>query len=208
LIVVIAGVNGAGKSSIQGAAWRHKGYEYFNPDEYARDLMKKDPKMTLDESNGQAWKRGYDALNEAINHNISFAFESTLGATSIPAALRRAAANGIEIVIYFTGLSSPELHIKRVQARVAKGGHDIPEVKIRERYISSLVNMISLIPYCTELRIIDNSAPLDASGTPSPKTVVWVAKGKFRTFLGAATPVWAKPLVMCVIKHFGYPTAV
>jgi len=31
-IYVLAGVNGAGKSSIGGAAFRHFGSDYFNPD--------------------------------------------------------------------------------------------------------------------------------------------------------------------------------
>src|SRR5258708_7618013 len=38
-IRVLAGVNGAGKSSIVGATIRDKGGEYYNPDEAAREIM-------------------------------------------------------------------------------------------------------------------------------------------------------------------------
>jgi predicted ABC-type ATPase len=38
-IFVLAGVNGAGKSSIGGAAFRQFGSDYYNPDEAARALM-------------------------------------------------------------------------------------------------------------------------------------------------------------------------
>ena len=39
VITVLAGVNGAGKSSIGGAGLRENGADYFNPDEVARVLM-------------------------------------------------------------------------------------------------------------------------------------------------------------------------
>jgi predicted ABC-type ATPase len=42
-IYVIAGVNGAGKSSIGGAAFRSFGGEYYNPDEAAQELMAANP---------------------------------------------------------------------------------------------------------------------------------------------------------------------
>ena len=37
-IYVLAGVNGAGKSSIGGAAFRQSGGDYYNPDEVAASL--------------------------------------------------------------------------------------------------------------------------------------------------------------------------
>ncbi len=44
-IYVLAGVNGAGKSSIAGAAFRAHGADYYNPDEVARALKKADPEL-------------------------------------------------------------------------------------------------------------------------------------------------------------------
>jgi predicted ABC-type ATPase len=43
VIYVLAGVNGAGKSSIGGAAIRENGAEYFNPDEAARRIADANP---------------------------------------------------------------------------------------------------------------------------------------------------------------------
>ena len=54
MITVIAGVNGAGKSSVAGANIRHKGADYFNPDEVARDLRADNPALSEAEANGQA----------------------------------------------------------------------------------------------------------------------------------------------------------
>ena len=59
------------------------------------------------------------------------------------------------------GLASTELHIARVRSRVARGGHDIPEEKIRERYARSLLNLILVLPKLTELRVYDNSHEAD-----------------------------------------------
>src|SRR2546422_5178074 len=56
------------------------------------------------------------------------------------------------------GLSSAELHIARVRARVAKGGHDIPEPRIRDRYDRSRLNLIHLMARLTELREIGRAS--------------------------------------------------
>ena len=42
-IYVLAGANGAGKSSIGGAALLQHGVEYFNPDEAARRILAANP---------------------------------------------------------------------------------------------------------------------------------------------------------------------
>jgi predicted ABC-type ATPase len=52
-------------------------------------------------------------------------------AKSVTAKIREAAKTH-DVLIWFFGLSSPELHIAGVKARVAAGGHPIPEEKIRE----------------------------------------------------------------------------
>ena len=57
-VYVIAGVNGAGKSSIGGAAFRNLGSEYFNPDEVARELMAANPGLGQTEADIVAWRQG------------------------------------------------------------------------------------------------------------------------------------------------------
>jgi predicted ABC-type ATPase len=42
-IYVLAGTNGAGKSSVGGAAIREKGADYFNPDEATRRIRSTNP---------------------------------------------------------------------------------------------------------------------------------------------------------------------
>jgi predicted ABC-type ATPase len=202
-IYVLAGVNGAGKSSIGGAAIRAFGGEYFNPDEAARQLRATNPKLTQTEANSAAWLQGRRLLERAISERLDFAFETTLGANTIPRLLRDAAAQGIEIHLWYAGLSSPELHIARVRARVRKGGHDITDVDIRRRYQHSRLNLIHLLPQLTELRMFDNSVDADPSTGKAPtlKLVLHMERGKI---VGppdlSKTPQWAKPIVTAAVR--------
>jgi predicted ABC-type ATPase len=202
-IYVLAGTNGGGKSSLGGAAFRESGADYFNPDEAARRIRSADPGLTEAEANSAAWHQGKRLLERAIAGRLDFAFESTLGATTIPALLAKAASLGIEVRAWYMGLSSPELHIARVRARVAKGGHDIPEADIRRRWETGRLNVIRLLPALTELRVYDNSgqADPDKGATPVPVLVLHVERGRIAAPRDlSATPAWAKPLVAAAMR--------
>jgi len=114
------------------------------------------------------------------------------------ALLERALSTGLEVRIWYVGLASAELHLARVRARVAKGGHDIPAVQVRARYDSSRLNLIRLLPRLTELRVYDNSAEADprAGVAPSPELILHMVRGKVveSCALGRA-PGWAKPIL-------------
>ena len=89
---VLAGVNGAGKSSIGGASLRSFGGEYYNPDEAARALMAANPALSQVEANGAAWHQGRRLLERALAERLDYAFETTLGANTIPRLLAEAAS--------------------------------------------------------------------------------------------------------------------
>jgi predicted ABC-type ATPase len=204
-IYVLAGVNGAGKSSIGGAAFRASGADYYNPDEAARVLMAANPGLSQTDANSAAWHQGKRLLERAIEKRFDFAFETTLGANTIPRLLAEAASQGIEVRVWYAGLSTPELHMKRVRARVRKAGHDIPEGDIRRRFEHSRLNVIHLLPALTALRVYDNSAEADpASGrAPEPRLVLHLDHGKI---VGPAdlsqTPEWARPIVAAALKLY------
>ncbi len=202
-IYVLAGVNGAGKSTIAGAAFHQSGADYYNPDEVARQWMAADPTLSETDANSAAWHQGVRLLRRAIDEHLNFAFETTLGASTIPRLLMRAAMEGIEIYVWYIGLSSPELHIERVQARVRRGGHDIPAGHIHRRYELSRLNLIELLPQLTALRVYDNSADADpaAGRTPKPKLVLHMARRRILNLLDLQhTPDWAKPIVAAALK--------
>ena len=202
-VYVLAGTNGAGKSSIAGAMLLRQRVEYFNPDEAARRILAANPGISQTRANGAAWHEGKRLLERAIAERLDFVFETTLGGRTITGLLERAASLGIEVRMWYVGLSSPEHHIARVRARVAKGGHDIPESRIRERYHASRLNLIRLLPSLSELWVYDNSeeADPDAGMAPEPKLVVHVRRG---AIVGprdlSRTPDWAKAIVAAAMK--------
>jgi predicted ABC-type ATPase len=202
-ILVLAGTNGAGKSSIGGAFLRQAGGSYFNPDEIARAMRVADPSLDATAANGRAWATGRRLLEQAIRDRQDFALETTLGGRTITGLLLEASRHGFAVRVWFAGLATPELHLARVATRVRRGGHDIPEPDIRRRYDESRRNLIVLLPHLTELTVYDNSAEGDPAlgKTPQPVLVLQMHQG---TIVGAAslgrTPVWARPIVAAARK--------
>jgi predicted ABC-type ATPase len=202
-IRVLAGVNGAGKSSIVGATIRDKGGEYYNPDEAARAIMAANPGLGQTEANAAAWEQGRRLLERAIDQGLDFTFETTLGGNTMPALLAEAARRGVEVRILYVGLGSADAHVQRVRQRVRAGGHDIPEADIRRRYRHSLINLVTLLPALTELRVYDNSTTADpaAGQAPRPVLVLHMERGRI---VGpsdlTATPPWAKPVVAAALE--------
>ncbi|MDM0014474.1 hypothetical protein QTH87_18680 [Variovorax sp. J22P168] len=204
-LFVLAGVNGAGKSSVGGALLAEYGLTWFNPDSYARELVQQ-LGMAPEDANGRAWEYGRAQLAAAIANRSNHAFETTLGASTIPEMLARASTSH-DVVMIYCGLATARLHLRRVRARVASGGHDIPEAKIRERWTSSRLNLIRLLPLLARLQVFDNSAEADpGEDIPDPVLVLEMAGGKLM-FPAAddaaaldATPDWAKPVVQAAIE--------
>jgi len=123
-IFVLAGVNGAGKSSVGGAMLAEHGLDWYNPDRFARELV---AALGIDiaDANGRAWEHGRARLEAAIESGCNFAFETTLGARTIPDLLTRAARSH-DVSMIFCGLASPELHLRRVRARGADAARARP----------------------------------------------------------------------------------
>jgi predicted ABC-type ATPase len=197
-LYVLAGVNGAGKSSIGGARIRSLGTTYYNPDEAARLMRASDSRLSQAEANSLAWHEGRRLLERAIAERLEYAFESTLGASTIPRMLSGAADDGAEIWIWYVGLDSPERHLARVKARVDSGGHDIPEADIRRRWENSRQNLVALMPKLSRLWLYDNSIEADPrrGEAPRPRLLLETnARRLVRPKDLAATPEWAKPIV-------------
>jgi predicted ABC-type ATPase len=200
VLFVLAGVNGAGKSSIGGYLLERRRLTWFNPDAFARELI---AMSGCDQAaaNARAWAESLRRLDEAIAGGHSHAFETTLGGHTVAARIA-AASRTHDVIMWFCGLASPDLHVSRVRARVAAGGHDIPEARIRERYPRALQNLIVLMPRLTHLQVYDNSAEAAVGGPiPDPVLVLEVREGRLvwpapdDADSLRRTPDWAKPLM-------------
>ena len=205
VLYVLAGVNGAGKSSIGGHLLEREGLTWFNPDAFAREL-KAASGCDQDVANAQAWQEGMRRLDEAIAKGLSYAFETTLGGKTVTAKLLDATKSH-DVLIWFCGLSSPELHIARVKARVAAGGHPIPEGKIQERYPLAQLNLIKLMPHVAYIQVYDNSTEAAADGTvPDPLLVLKMENGRvispapddLKALQNAAE--WTRPILEAALR--------
>jgi predicted ABC-type ATPase len=198
VIFVLAGVNGAGKSSLGGEFLRESGLVYYNPDEFAHRILDA-THCSVEEANSIAWNEGHRRLAHAIDHRESFAFESTLSGVTMTSLLIRASPQ-FDVRVWFFGLATPEQHIRRVRERVARGGHDIPEETIRKRWIDARRNITRLLPHLSELRVFDNSAEADGplGAIPPPRLLLhWnggMVAGPGRAAL-IETPDWAREIV-------------
>ena len=199
-LLVLAGVNGAGKSSIGGHLLEQRGLLWFNPDTFARELV---AASGCDQTTAaiHAWNESLRRLDEAVADGHNHAFETTLGGRTVAGRIA-AATRTHDVLMWFCGLASPDLHVARVRARVAAGGHDIPEARIRERYPQALRNLIALMPDLAQLQVYDNSADVKI-GSPIPDPVLVLEMQDGRPVWPASddenalrhTPDWAKSLV-------------
>lgn len=202
-IDVLAGVNGAGKSSIAGEFEERDRVSYFNPDTVAQKIRGLHPGISPTTANAHAWQIGKELLEEAIAHKSDYRFETTLGGNTIPKLLERAALSGTRLNIWFCGLKTAELHIRRVKSRVAHGGHDIPVEKIRERWTRSRENLIRLLPLVHHLRLYDNSAEADPAKGKRPRPILLLEMKRQRITAPADlsdAPDWAQPILAAAIK--------
>src|SRR5665213_2724942 len=200
VLYVLAGVNGAGKSSIGGHLLERAGLTWFNPDTFAREF-KGVTGCDQEIANEHAWQESIRRLDEAIAKGLNYAFETTLGGKTVTAKILEATKTH-DVLIWFCGLSSPNLHVVRVTARVAAGGHPIPEQKIRERYPRAQLNLIKLMPHVAYVKVYDNSTEADAHGTvPDPLLILEMENGRMLypapDDLQALrrVPEWTKPIL-------------
>jgi predicted ABC-type ATPase len=206
-IFVLAGCNGAGKSSIGGHALQAAGIPYFNPDLAAREAIATATALgrilTQDEANAWAWEQGVARLRRAIAQRGNYALETTLGGETIVALLMEAATAGLAVNVWFVGLDSVELHVARVAQRVARGGHDIPRADIERRYVRSRLNLIRLLPKLNQLVVYDNSAlaNADAPAERGPRLLLrWAGGATAGPADLSHTPAWAKPIIAAALK--------
>ncbi len=204
-LYVLAGVNGAGKSSVGGHVLREAGLDWFNPDTFARGLRELSG-LSQAEANAQAWQEGVNRIRDALDQGRNHAFETTLGGNSI-AALLHEASHSHDVLMWFCGLSSPEQHIARVQARVRSGGHPINEADIRRRWPLAQQNLVRLMPLLAQLQVYDNSADAaPGEAVPDPQLLLQMEDGQVLypepddLVQLAATPAWATPLLEAALR--------
>ena len=155
-LYIIGGCNGAGKTTasfnILPELLNCK--EFVNADEIARGLSPFQPEKVSIEAGRLMLTR----IDELIQSNQDFSFETTLSTRSFINTINRAKSSGYFVTLIFFWLESVELAKDRVRKRVSEGGHHIEEEVIKRRYKLGIKNLFNLYAdQVDSLLIFDNS---------------------------------------------------
>lgn len=131
-IIILAGPNGAGKTTFAREFLPHdaKCPRFINADLIAYGLSPFDPKIAVI----RAGRLMVEQMTSYIRQRKSFAFETTLSGLRYARLIPQWQKKGFFVKLIFLKLDHPQIAIARVVARVAQGGHDVPEDVIRRRF--------------------------------------------------------------------------
>lgn len=186
-MIVYAGTNGAGKSTIT-KFYPRQVEVVIDPDSIARRMSPENP----EKASLKAGKLAIQKVNQFIQERSSFSIETTLGGKNALRQIEKAKEAGYNVEMHYVGLRSVEDHVKRVQQRVLGGGHNIPEEDIRRRFNTSLENLKTAAGQVDRLTIWDNSH--------FPKSMVTMEKGLM--FEREKLPQWFTERYQDITKNY------
>jgi len=157
LVLVFAGPNGSGKSTLNNQM-PHYG-EYVNAD----DLKDKYALTDL-----EAAEKAAELRNKLLNKKADFTFETVLSTDRNIILLEKAKKKGYQVHCIYVLTCNADINVARVKIRVLEGGHDVPEEKIRSRYVKALKLLPRLIKVCDKIFIYDNSIKNENTNKPEP----------------------------------------
>ena len=183
-IWLLAGGNGAGKTTFYHTQLEPSGFPFVNADSLAKELYPDSPEQ-----------HSYDAalIAEQIRKNLleqgnSFCFETVFSHPSKIDFVAQAKISGYEIVLVFIHLDNISLNQSRINQRVSEGGHSVPADKVATRIPRTLENIRKVIPLCDSVFILDNSR----ADNPFKKLVT-ISNGKIKK--ESVLPSWCELII-------------
>lgn len=157
VLIVIAGPNGSGKTSVTSKILQHEWLEdseYINPDNVAHEIF-----GDWNDLNAVIKAANYcnDWREKCLASRKSHIFETVMSADDKVEYILRAKEAGFFIRLFFVSTESPTINAMRVAKRVLNGGHDVPIPKIISRYDKSIANCVTLSSIVDRLYVYDNS---------------------------------------------------
>lgn len=145
-IFIIAGPNGAGKTTFALSSLKtvFAITDFVNADEIAKGLSPLNPESVA----LSAGKIMLNRVDDLLKNNKSFAIETTLAGKNYVKFIKSAKLKGYKIFIIFLWLDSYKTAIKRVAERVKKGGHNVADNVIKNRYKNGLCNLVDIVYEC------------------------------------------------------------
>jgi predicted ABC-type ATPase len=149
-LIMLAGSNGAGKSTFYESFLKDKSLPFINADNLAKEL-------NLDPY--EAARMASDIREQMVSQGMSFISETVF---SDPVGdkvsfLENASRAGYEVTLIFIGIESVDLSRERVASRVRAGGHNVPSEKLEQRYSRTLQNLSQAIATLPRVILFDNS---------------------------------------------------
>jgi predicted ABC-type ATPase len=133
------------------------------------------------------------AREQCLADGLSRTFETVMSHPSKVAFLRRARSRGVRTYLYFVATDAVEINIGRVALRVQRGGHHVPEDKLRQRYARSL----ALLP--AALEAADRAFAFDNSGG-APELTAQFEAGELQ-LRSTHMPSWLEQAVSARSRH-------
>ena len=157
VLIVIAGPNGSGKTSVTTKILDHEWMEdsvYINPDIVAQERFG-------DWNSMEAIKKAVVYCEEwrekCLVERKSLIFETVLSAKDKIDYIERAKEAGFFVRLFFVCTKSPAINASRIAQRVMKGGHDVPITKVISRYQKSILNCKYIATKVDRTYLYDNS---------------------------------------------------
>ncbi|HDH06159.1 MAG TPA: hypothetical protein ENH01_10720 [Nitrospirae bacterium] len=182
---VLAGGNGAGKTTFYDKFLAPNGIKLLNADLIAKAINPENPE-----------KVGYESAELAmqireylLEKGTAFCFETVFSHVSKVDFLAKAKAMGYEIILVYVHLETSGLNEARVNQRINSGGHSVPVKKIHSRIPRTMKNIALALPLIDKARFLNNSS----RDNPFQQVVI-VKKGRCKWKVNPR-PQWAVDII-------------
>ncbi len=182
---VLAGGNGAGKSTFYEHYLSKYGIKFINADLIAKQFGSENPEDLSYQAATLAAKMREDLLIQGV----SFCFETVFSHESKIDFIARAKAHGYKVILIYIHLSDSRLNEARVKQRVSEGGHNVPSEKIQTRIPRTKKHIKIALSLVDEARLLDNSL------RDEPFQQIVVLKSREYKELVSPLPEWAKEIL-------------
>ncbi len=156
-LIIVAGANGSGKSSLSQRWSKRLGRRLgllLDPDAIAKEINSQNPKSVAI----QAARRTLNELENALQTGQNVLIETTMSDKQRQIQLiQNAKSRGYRVWLWYVGVHTTSINSLRVAQRVSKGGHDVPLEDILRRRERSLHNLERILPMVDKAWIFDNS---------------------------------------------------
>lgn len=160
VLLIFAGPNGSGKSTlVEAILQKMPSMQYINADDITKNIIGSFSGVSpeaLVKANYQAAKQAEEQRIDCFNNKKSFATETVMS-TPDKINLMREAKSSYRVELRYVTTHDSDINVSRVALRYEAGGHDVPEEKVRSRYVRSMALLPQAIQIADHAIVYDNS---------------------------------------------------